>query len=59
MMITGPNMSGKSSLLRQTTLIVLMLQIGSFVLAKNWNKDKIFTRVGAQTISLRENQHLW
>ncbi|MDX9695529.1 MAG: DNA mismatch repair protein MutS [Bacteroidales bacterium] len=58
-MITGPNMSGKSALLRQTALIVLMAQIGSFVSASDAKiglVDKIFTRVGASdNISLGES----
>lgn len=58
-MITGPNMSGKSALLRQTALIVLLAQIGSFVPAKSVRiglVDKIFTRVGASdNISMGES----
>ena len=57
--ITGPNMSGKSALLRQTALIVLLSQVGSFVpaiSAKIGYVDKIFTRVGASdNISLGES----
>ncbi|WP_327019367.1 DNA mismatch repair protein MutS [Croceibacter atlanticus] len=58
-MITGPNMSGKSAILRQTALIVLLAQMGSFVPAKAAKiglVDKIFTRVGASdNISMGES----
>lgn len=58
-MITGPNMSGKSAILRQTALLVLMAQMGSFVPAasiKTGVTDKIFTRVGASdNISMGES----
>ena len=58
-MITGPNMSGKSAILRQTALIVLLAQMGSFVPAKEAKLgiiDKIFTRVGASdNISMGES----
>lgn len=58
-MITGPNMSGKSAILRQTALIVLLAQIGSFVPADSLKAglvDKIFTRVGASdNISMGES----
>lgn len=58
-MITGPNMSGKSAILRQTALIVLLAQMGSFVPAEKAHigcVDKIFTRVGASdNISMGES----
>ncbi len=58
-MITGPNMSGKSAILRQTALIVLLAQMGSFVPASRVSMgvvDKIFTRVGASdNISMGES----
>jgi len=58
-MITGPNMSGKSALLRQTALIVLLAQMGSYIPTQNARigiVDKIFTRVGASdNISMGES----
>ena len=61
-MITGPNMSGKSAILRQTALIVLLAQMGSYVPEKNARigiVDKIFTRVGASdNISMGESTFL-
>lgn len=59
MMLTGPNMSGKSALLRQTALICILAQIGSFVPAESASigiVDKVFTRVGASdNISMGES----
>ena len=51
MLVTGPNMGGKSTLLRQTCLAVILAQMGSFVPAESCTMtpvDKVFTRIGAQ-----------
>ena len=58
LLVTGPNMGGKSTLLRQTCLAVILAQIGSYVPAKEMKlslRDKIFSRIGASDSLLEGN----
>ncbi|GIR99253.1 MAG: hypothetical protein CM15mP102_00740 [Flavobacteriales bacterium] len=60
-MITGPNMSGKSAILRQTALVTILAKLGALFrkTMKFSIVDRIFTRVGLVIIYPWENQHLW